>query len=382
KLENLGADAPEWAAFFAEALVQFQSGRPRDCDRTLAAAEDSVVRRSIEHSPQNPVLNQLSIAIRSVRADLHALDGDFIKAARCHGFAGRYIPRADFALRWHHASQEARYYELSAYYESAPTGLDNAARTLTSAIAALPAGAPAVMRACAQANLARILMFLGEKEQQNDRFQLAAQLLRDAGVAFAADEADESGRAAVNCLLADALARLGESYSDPGLLEQAIHHYQSAYARPHEPAMADDEMTHDVAFGLRARHAIALISYAEITSNNDLHSGAIAAINDELPAILSFVPDFNLSGYARTIVAARCHRALAGWFESRGDEASATTHHTEAAAEYERVGFDAPALWIRQAAGLPPAPQRSLDALTRNATSPRPASGNSKADAA
>ncbi len=339
-LEQLPESEPALADYLSALPDMFRTGRIADCERVLASTEDLVVRHSVDNAPHSGEHVGRAIKLRTQRAYLAALDGSFTKAARHFGFAQRYVPRADVETRWRFARLEAHYYELAASYRRDETGLDNAARACTSAIAAMTAEHASAARAMAQTQLGHVLILLGEKERVPDRFELAAQLLEGAGHVFAeAGLLDGVARHAA-ILRAAALHRLGVMHRNGDLLESAISLYQSIIEQPAMDDARSDPA--EISLGLRSRMALALIDYAELEPADQLRAAAIASIEAVLPQLRAHGTPYNCSAFNRRLLVARCHEALARWYRSKGDQAGATAHFADAGREYTAVGFGRP----------------------------------------
>jgi len=335
-LERLPEQAPDYAEPLSLVPGMFRTGRYIDCDRHLGSVEDLVVRHSIDTYAHAAEHVTLAIELRTLRACLATLEGSFTKAARHYGFAQRYIVRADIERRWKYARLEAHYYELAAFYRGDASGLDNAARACTSALATMPVTPSSVTRACAQTGLAHILIVLGEQERRPDRFELAAQLLGDAAdmLAGAQQMASQARRATI--LRATALCRLGEWHRKSELLEQAATLFQSILTSTPDDGAEDQA---EIELGLRAHTALAMVGFAGLMAIEKVHDQAIDIIHAELPELLAHHTPYNHSGYNRCLLAARCHQALADWYDAQGEHASVAVHLAGAAGQLAAAGF-------------------------------------------
>lgn len=336
------------------AQSQFLAGRIGECDRILANAEDDVVKHSVGISPPDTTLAEFAAELRTVRAGLSALQGNYVKAARHHGFAQRYIPRASHEARWRSAEQEAHYYELAAYHHATTDALENATRACSGALAAMPDHAQSPTYAFAQTTLARLLIILGEREQSPERFELAAQLLISAQSVFDAvldasrnEAAQEIATANIHAtvLRAIALTRLGELHRTADLLEQAAMYIQAAMTALSDLGTASSDPSYeinlpaDVTVGLETQLALTIAAFAEMNAQNELHNTAITTILDSLPEIVPNQPQFATSDYVHCILTARCHRALASWQRANGDFDAETKHLAQASKAYTAAGF-------------------------------------------
>ena len=338
-LERLVQQAPDYATPLGLVPGMFRTGRFVECDRQLGIVEDLVVRRAIDtyaHAAENI---SLAVELRTQRACLAALEGSFTKAARHYGFAQRHIARADIERRWWFARLEAHYYEMASFYKGDASGLDNAARACSSALASMPTAPNSVTRARAQANLGHILIVLGEKERRPDRFELAAQLLNDAADVLSSTQPSSSVARHAMILRATAMCRLGEWHRNADLLEQAATILQLVA----KATLGDDSDDHDdpaeVELGLRARMALAMLGFAELTAADKVRGEAIAIIEAQVPELLAHHTPYSRTGYNRCLLAARCLQALATWSAAQGDEAAAAAHHAAAAGQWAVVGI-------------------------------------------
>ncbi len=338
-LARLPERAPAHADYLRPLSDMFCTGRIVDCDRALVRTEDLVVRHSVDTSAHTAGHIGLASELRTQRACLAALEGSFTKAARHYGFAQRYIPRADFEIRWHFAELEAHYYELAAFYKGDSSGLENAARACTSALATMPTEPSSVTRARAQITLGHILILLGEKEREPDRFELAAQLLGDAEALLDGTTDVESLARRTTILRALALNRLGVLHRKSALLENAASLYQSVIEQPSSHEADDNDDPAEIGLGLRLHMALTLIDYADLEPGEELRRAAIASIQTALPNILAHHTPYNRSGYNRCLLAARCHEALAGWHNLKGESAETAQHLADAAVQYGAAGF-------------------------------------------
>ena len=135
------------------------------------------------------------------------------------------------------------------------------------------------------------------------------------------------------------------------LLENAAGLYQSVIERtPTDEAGGDDDPA-EIGFGLRSRMALTLIDYADLEPGEELRRAAIASIQSALPDILTHLTPYNRSGYIRCLLAARCHEALAGWHNSKGEQAETAEHLANADRQYAAAGF----VWPGDIAPLSPA---------------------------
>lgn len=341
-LSNALDQLPELAPDFAEPLSQvpgmFRTGRFSDCDRQLGSVEDLVVRQSIDNYAHSGPHVTLAIELRTQRACLAALEGAFTKAARHYGFAQRYIARADIERRWRYARLEAHYYELASFYKGDVSGLDHAARACTSALATMPATTPSVTLAQAQAGLGHFLIVLGEQERRADRFELAAQLLSDAANVLSGSQPMSGPARHATILRAKAMCRLGEWHRNRDLLEQAATIFQLVL----KATLVDDAEKIDdpaeIEIGLRAQMALAMVSLAELTALVKMQEEAIAVVQEELPKLLADHTTYNRSGYNRCLLAAKCHQALANWYEANGEHAAVAAHLAGAAGQFAAAG--------------------------------------------
>jgi tetratricopeptide (TPR) repeat protein len=337
-----------------DANNQFLAGRIVECDRILAGAEDHAVRHSIENSPPDAALAEFAVEIRKIRAGLSALQGNYLKAARHHGFAQRYIPRTSHEARWRSAEQEAHYYELAAYHQATADALEHATRACSGALAAMPDHTGSPTYAIAQTTLARLLIILGEKEQAPGRFELAAQLLVGAQSIFEAaletpgDETTQEVSIAnihATVLRAIALTRLGELHRTPDLLEQAAMYIQAAMTGVANLGIdlsnpsQEIAVPADITVGLETQLALTIAAFADINAQAELHNTAIVTILEALPQIVPDQTQFAVSDYAHCILAARCHRALATWHSAIGDLEAEAKHLAQASKAYAAAGF-------------------------------------------
>ncbi|MGI9477466.1 MAG: hypothetical protein ACR2PI_12235 [Hyphomicrobiaceae bacterium] len=337
-LERLAQHAPDYAASLSLVPGMFRAGRFIECDRQLGIVEDLVVRHTIDtysHVAENV---SLAIELRTQRACLAALEGSYTKAARHYGFAQRHIARADVERRWWFARLEAHYYELAAFYKGDASGLDNAARACSSAIASMPATPHSVTRARAQTGLGHLLIVLGEKEQRPDRFELAAQLLNDSADVLSSTQPSSSLARHAMILRATAMCRLGEWHRNADLLEQAATILQLVAKAMLDDDGDDHQDPAEVELGLRARMALAMLGFAELTAADKVRDEAIAIIEAELPELLGHHTPYNRSGYNRCVLAAKCHQALAKRDDVQGDKVGAAAHLAGAAGQLSAAG--------------------------------------------
>lgn len=352
KLADALQDLPERAPAHAEVLSylpdMFRNGRLADCARVLGHTEEYVVKRSVDTAAHSAAHVGLASTLRTLRAWLAALDGSFAKAARHYSFAQRYIARADYETRWQFAELEAHNYELSAFYKGDATGLENAARACTSALAAMPGEARALTRANAQYRLAYVLFLLGEREGQADRFEVAAQLLGDAEAIFANSGEGVALRRA-KILRSAVLGRLGMLSRNSALLETSAALLQSIVEEGAD--VGGDGEPAEIELGLRVRMALTLVDYADLEPGEELRLAALRSIEAALPALASHHTPYGQSGFVCCLLLARSHQALAIWHGSRGAQDLAKEHLGRADAQYAAAGFS------RQSAGpqtLPP----------------------------
>ena len=370
-LERLPESDPALADYLSPLSDMFRTGRIADCERILASAEDLVVRHSVDTSPHSGDHVGRATTLRTLRGHLAALEGAFTKAARHFGFAQRYIPRADAEDRWRFARLEAHFYELAAFHRRDEMGLDNAARACTSALAAMTSEHAAAARAMAQTHLGHVLILLGEKERAPDRFELAAQLLADAGQHFANAGQVVGGVRQAVILRATALYHLGVINRDAALLEMAISLYQSMIEQSETGADDAAEDPAEIGFGLRSRMALALIQYAELEPADQLREAAIASIEAVLPQLRTHGTPYNASGFNRRLLVGHCHEALGRWLASKGNQSAAAAHFADAGRELAAIGF---------ARGDDLPPRLPGDGVPSSPTAP--ATGTGEADAA
>lgn len=358
-LEALPGKVPAHGEVLSYLPDMFRSGRLVDCARVLRHTEEVVVKHSVDIAAHAASHVGLASTLRTLRAWLAALDGSFAQAARHYSFAQRYISRADYEARWPFAQLEAHYYELSAFYKGDASGLENAARACTSALAAMPSEAQALMtRATAQYRLAYVLFLLGEREGQADRFEVAAQLLGDAETVFA-KSADAAGRLRrAKTLRAAVLGRLGVLNRTSILLETSAALLQSIL----EERTDGDEgaETAEIELGLRVRMALTLVDYADLEPGEELRVAALRSIEAALPILARHHTPYDQSGFVRCLLLAQGHEALAKWHGSKGTEDAAQEHLAQAAAQYAMAGLSrrdaGPPASPRRASGAPPSP--------------------------
>lgn len=354
-LQALPDVAPAHGDVFSHLPDMYRNGRLVDCARVLGHTEEYVVKSSVETAAHSASHVGLASMLRTLRAWLAALDGSFAKAARHYSFAQRYISRADYETRWQFAKLEAHYYELSAFYKGDATGLENAARACTSALAAMPGEAQALTRANAQYRLAYVLFLLGEKEGQSDRFEVAAQLLGDAEAIFSrADGAADLLRRA-KVLRAAALGRLGALNRNSALLETSAALLQSIIEEGADAAAVGDGEPSGIELGLRVRMALTLVDYADLEPGEELRLAAMRSIEAALPDLASHPTPCDQTGFVRCLLLARSHEALARWHGAKGVQDMAQEHLGLAAAQYAAAGFS------RQDAGPPALPQQASE---------------------
>lgn len=309
----------------------FRAGRIADCDRLLAKAEDQIVKQSIDTTAHAGGHAPSGIEIRLARARLAALDSHYTKAARHCGFAQRYVPTRENDQLWNLVRQEAYYYQLAAFRGEDRQGLEQAARSCTSVLAAMAEAQPSLARAGAQVRLGHVLILLGEREQGVGRFELAGQLLADA-VRYLDEAPQKAGlRARAIVLRATALVRMGELLGDGALVEQGAHMYQEVIEGPDAALLNEfeDEELFEPMAGLRPRLALAMISYAALTEVTGLYEPAINNIEAELPGFSGDDVAYDQSGFDRFVLLARCHQVLAERYSANGDEAAAENSRAE-----------------------------------------------------
>lgn len=351
RLADLGRHSVAHMNKAEAALVQFNAGRLADCDRILASIEDPIVTSSIGPIPNEVKPTKIALEIRIIRAEIQALAGAFLKAARHYGFAQRYIARQDYEDRWPIALKEARHYELAAFYTHQDDSLDKAARTCTSALAAIPPVGLTISRADVQTELARLLIILGQKEDRPERFELAAQLLADAELIYR-DASIAVGSLNAATHKAEALTLLGDHLHDSDILAAAAHHYQAALktaasllstdASPTDPAIGPDHI-----LDLRTGMALAIASLARNKGTTSTEDEALAIVADALPLLISRHQSCPTAGFAHHARIARSHTALSIWHASRDETVAAASHVEQAIEAYGAATMPATAKMLR-----------------------------------
>ena len=332
--ERLATQTPAHANQLTEATSLLRAGRLSECDRLLATVEDHLIRRSIEVAPHDANFALAAIEIRAQRAAMHTLVGAHNRAARYYGFAQRYIPRGDDERRWQFAELEAHFYEQALLYDGVKDGLENAARACTGALSTIPDDWPSLIRAAAQSRLAGYLILLGEKEQTQDRFDIAAQLLSDAA-AFFERESDTARYVHAQRLHATALTRLGQFQRNQGLIERAAGlHHQTIHKAATLPSS-----TQQTFVKLRASSALTLVALTEFAPNDELLTSALTTIRQELPLLTAPPTDRHKDGCLLHLLAAQCHQSLAKWHSDNGDASAAIEHHQQCKQHYTAIGF-------------------------------------------
>lgn len=353
----------------AQAVSQFRIARLGECDRTLAAMEDELMKRAAQTSPPAAGLTNTTIQIRTIRAQMHALTGAYVKAARHYGFAQRYVSRSNMAQRWTLAALEVHNYELSVSHGGSADGLGIAARTCSSVLAELAsqdvsaknqqAAAHEQIRAKAQSELGHLLILIGEQENEPARFELAAQLLEDAE-ATQRQHGDLMASWDTTVLRADALARLGEASNSTALLETAAHLYQSALVNLTTHAGNSTTNEHE-ALTLRARLALTISSIAALNNDSQSHDNAMIILSDVLPIVSDQPITYGQSGLSHQLLLARCQMQLATWYRDQNEVAASVELLRKAAAHYEAAGMPERAANLRDNPASDPAEQLNGD---------------------
>ncbi len=259
-------------------------GTPAECDRRLAKIEDRLIRHAIDGDRRS---TKFAIEIRSQRAAIQSLLGEYTKAARHFGFAQRYISPRQFAERWRYAAKEAANYELAALIDAAPQAMDHAARSLSELLAAIPPGTATPTRVRVQTSLARILLMLGERKHVDSHFDLAGQFLEDACKVFA-ENGDIADHIRAEALKAEAFCHLGKSYRIRHLLEKSATIFATLLTILSDPTTNETISRIDLPDVsipiLMARKALADLHLAHLEGNTTRGTAAIADILEALPA--------------------------------------------------------------------------------------------------
>ena len=126
--------------------------------------------------------------------------------------------------------------------------------------------------------LGQLLIALGARESDPERFRLAGGHLKEALSYYnKSNQKDLQNRAML--LWADALAGLGTASDDPGALEEAIRVYQNLHASPKSAASPEPDNKTSIKLG------IALSHLGAITRNEDILDVAIETLRTGIEAI-------------------------------------------------------------------------------------------------
>jgi len=344
ELALVAAGQPFPVAELAHLLTAFDAARFEACNRILATIEDEAVKRATARSPRVPEEVERAIAMRLLRARLHALSGAHVAAARQFGNAQRHVARTDFARRWQLAAREARHYERAAFHDRATANLEHAARACSSLLASLTTDGPLTLRAEVQSELAYHLIRLGEFEQSASRFEIAAQLLGDA-----LDHLD--GRTAPTTRLAalirqsDALIGLARVTGVARLLDQAVAACEEASTLLGTRASAPDGSAlvrrpfDESVLALRARLALALMEAPSAVANTTLCDSALETIIEVLPELARPRDLADDAGFTAHRLTGLCHHVLAHSLAAVGRPRAARDRYDDATRILSEAGL-------------------------------------------
>ena len=276
RLDNLIAAAEADVEPMRDALSLVKAGRLTEADHALARAENREVRGAQLERANAQNRLQRAIYIRATRAILQETRLEFVRSARHFGFAQRYIHRNNQELRWLYTRQEALSYAKAAEFNHEFGALVDAANILTSELAKMAQHEKSRPRAEAQVDLARVLVLLGDQDEDASRYLLAAQLLDDSVQLFEDHQPKHDYLTAV-AVRADVHTMLGIHDGNYDLLEQAVFAYQNVLDEISAELPDSDEAEFDVAGfeNIRERMALALAAVGGLRNQKPMIEAAI-----------------------------------------------------------------------------------------------------------
>ena len=268
----------EYRNYVEQALQHLHAGAMAEVQSALAVAENTK-RNSARAEPDAPEdYLRAAAEARCWRGQLQEMLFEFRGAARHYAEAARHLDDTDFERRWLYTERQIMaLVRLDEEFAEADA-LVEATKTCTSHVVVLLDERARNSQARAKLLLGQLLIALGEREADPERFRLAGGHLKEALSYYnKSDQKDLQNRAML--LWADAQAGLGAASDDPRALEEAIRAYQDLHASPKSAANPEPDNKTSIKLG------IALSHLGATTKNEDILDVAIETLRTGIEAL-------------------------------------------------------------------------------------------------